>query len=734
LFSFARSMSKLRAAFLFCLLFRALACIHASAAEPQALTIESQGESFEFSLTNGLISLSNNVIVKYGTGVLTANRALINTNTGDIFADGSVRVQKEDQTWTGEHLHYNYLTTELDGQEFRTGRTPAFGGGEMLQGNHTNNTYTATNGFVTADDYFNPLYKVRAKSIKIVPGEYFVARNAYLYIGNVPVFYFPYYRRNLNENGNSFTFVPGYRSSFGAFLLTTYHWYLNDDVQGSIHADVREKRGFGAGPDFHLNFGDYGDALLKYYYTYDKNPALDGSSLTLPNNRQRAFFNYTGMPATNLTINAQAAWWSDPLVTHDFFESEYRKDIQPKSYFDVEQAWQNWSLDALAEPRVNGFFENVERLPEVRLTGFPQQIFDTPLYYESQSSVGWYRHRFSDTNFTMEPYSASRADTFHQITLPETFFGWLNVTPRAGGRFTSYSQAEGPGATTTEENRTVFNTGADVSTKLSRTWPGVENHLLDLDGVRHIIEPSIDYVYVPSPSVPPGKLPQFDYELTNSLYMVPIDFPDYNAIDSIDSQNVIRYGFRNRLQTKRDGQVGDFVNWGIYTDWRIKPQHGQSTFSDMFSDLELKPTKHITLTSQTRFDIRDGRFNLARHAITFQPNSVWSWTVGHYFLRNEPQFGGIGADLITSTFYYRFNDNWGARISHQFDATSGTMQEQYYTLYRDLRSWTAGLTFRIEQNVGGSRDYTVAFTFSLKAFPRFGLGQDTVNSATLIGY
>ncbi len=728
-------MCKLRAPFLVLLgLFSmALACAHAAPAEPPALTIESQGEEFEFSLTNGMISLSNNVVVKYGEGVLTANRALINTNTGDIYADGSVRVQKEDQTWTGEHLHYNYLTAELDGQQFRTGRTPAFAQGESLQGNRTNNTYTATNAYVTADDYYNPLFKVRTKSLKIVPGQYFVAKNATLWVGKVPVFYFPYYRRNLAENNNSFAFVPGYRSAFGPFLLTTYHWVLNQYVDGAIHADYREKRGFGAGPDVRLHLGDYGEALIRYYYTHDKDPNEDNLGLSIPENRQRFYFNYTGTPLTNLTLNSQVAWWSDPLVTHDFFESEYRKDIQPKTYFDANQVWQNWSLDALAQPRVNNFFETVERLPDIRLTGFRQQIFDTPLFYESQSSAGWYRREFADTNIVMAPFSAARADTFHQITLPETFFGWLNFTPRAGGRFTYYSEAEGAGATTTEHYRDVFNTGAEVSTKISRTWPGVENHFFDMDGLRHIIEPSVNYVYVPRPNVLPSQLPQFDYELTNNLYLLPIEFPDYNAIDSIDSQNVIRYGLRNRLQTKRNGQVIDWANWGIFTDWRLKPRSGQTTFSDIFSDLELRPFDHVTLTSWTRFDIRNSRFNLARHTITFQPNNIWSWTVGHYFLRNDPQFG-LGQDLITSTLYYRFNDNWGARISHQFDATSGTMQEQYYTVYRDLRSWTAGLTFRVQENVNRGKDYTVAFTFSLKAFPRFSVGQDTVSPSTLVGY
>ncbi len=64
----------------------------------------------------------------------------------------------------------------------------------------------------------------------------------------------------------------------------------------------------------------------------------------------------------------------------------------------------------------------------MRLTGFRQQILDTPLYYESESSVGYYRRLFADTNMAESDFYSGRADTFHQITMPETFFNWLSVT------------------------------------------------------------------------------------------------------------------------------------------------------------------------------------------------------------------------------------------------------------------------------------------------------------------
>ena len=76
------------------------------------------------------------------------------------------------------------------------------------------------------------------------------------------------------------------------------------------------------------------------------------------------------------------------------------------------------------------------------------------------------------------------------------------------------------------------------------------------------------YAYVPSPSTPPAQFPQFDSALP-SLLLLPVQFPDYNNIDSIDSENVIRFGLRNTLQTRRDGQLDNLVDWNVLLDWRL---------------------------------------------------------------------------------------------------------------------------------------------------------------------
>jgi hypothetical protein len=80
------------------------------------------------------------------------------------------------------------------------------------------------------------------------------------------------------------------------------------------------------------------------------------------------------------------------------------------------------------------------------------------------------------------------------------------------------------------------------------------------------------------------------------------------------------------------------------------------------------------------------------------------------------------------------NENWGLRASHYYDIRSNQLREQTYSLYRDFRSWTGALSFRKRDVTGGKEDYTVAFTFSLKALPRFGLGKDTIRAEEMFGY
>src|SRR5262249_41641385 len=143
------------------------------------------------------------------------------------------------------------------------------------------------------DDYADPGFRLRTKKLIIVPGEYVEAHNATLYVRNVPVFYYPYYRRSLKTHPNNFVLVPGYRSLYGPFLLSSYNWYWNDQLDATLPLDYREKRGFGEGPD--VNYwlpGSWGAGTFKYYYTHDDNPGVTTNGVPIESDRQRIWYEH----------------------------------------------------------------------------------------------------------------------------------------------------------------------------------------------------------------------------------------------------------------------------------------------------------------------------------------------------------------------------------------------------------------------------------------------------------
>ena len=132
--------------------------------------------------------------------------------------------------------------------------------------------------------------------------------------------------------------------------------------------------------------------------------------------------------------------------------------------------------------------------------------------------------------------------------------------------------------------------------------------------------------------------------------------------------------------------------------------------------------------------MNNGLLREANHLATLTPNETWAWQVGHRYLESLPGGGPqSGNNTFFHSFYFRFSEDWAARVLHHFEGRDGVLEEQLYTVYRDFRSWTGAITFRIRENRIGPTDYGVGVTFSLKAIPRFKLGDDQTKPSLLLG-
>ncbi len=694
------------------------------AGEPEVIELRSLGDEgeFEYDEATGEASSPDGVEIRYGDARLTARRVRFHRVTGEVLAEGDVQLIRGGELWSADRLRYNFLTRTLGSDHFRAGMTPFFAGGDGLGGSLTNQIHSATNAFVTLDDYSRPAYRVRARTLTFVPGKYLEARGATLMLGRVPVFYLPRYRHYFDRNPNRFEVKPGFRSVYGPYLLTAYHWAPGTNLETSVRLDLRQRRGVGAGLELRGNLGAWGTNDLTTYYTYDHEAGTNALSETLDPHRWRVRLGHSAFLRTNLVFRGLLHAQSDEYVVRDFLERQHRENPQPQSHANLNQLWSNFSLDVLAQGQLYDFYETVERLPDIKLTGTRQQLGGAPFYYESESSAAYLRRRFAHD--VTPHYAAFRADTYHQLLLPQTVWGWLYLTPRAGGRFTWYSEQEGEGTVLDSEHRWVFNTGAEVSTKASRLWQGARSRLLEVDGLRHIVEPSVNYVFVPDPSVEPARLPQFDYEL-DSFRLLPVDYPEYNAIDAINSQHAIRFGLRNRLQTRRAAGLENLAHWALLLDWRLDPRPDQRTYGDLYSELELRPRSWLLLSSEIRYDLNETTLRMAHHTLSLEPGERWSWRFGHRYLLEVPGQGpDSGNNLFISSLRFKLNEDWSFRAVQYFEARDGNLDEQFYVVQRDFRSWTGALVFRMRNPRVGSEDYTVGVMLSLKASPRYSLNSD----------
>ena len=72
---------------------------------------------------------TNGVLVRYGSAFLTADQVSVNQQSGEVIADGNVRIQSEEQIWAGEHIRYNFKTQPDGGGAISHGQDAGVCGG-----------------------------------------------------------------------------------------------------------------------------------------------------------------------------------------------------------------------------------------------------------------------------------------------------------------------------------------------------------------------------------------------------------------------------------------------------------------------------------------------------------------------------------------------------------------------------------------------------------------------------
>lgn len=656
--------------------------------------IEVNGDHVEYFPKEKKITGVGNVSIDYGNIKLTCDKITVYTETKNVYAEGNVLLKSPAGEVKGKSVKYNFETKKGEILEIRLKSGEWYAGGRKAD-IVSETSYVISDGYITSCDRENPHYKIISKSVTVTPDNKVVANNVLFKIGNVPIAYLPRYNYSLNGDWPTLDVIPGKKSKWGIFALTSYRYELDEENRLTLRIDERERWGLAEGLDYKYSLGDLGKGILRTYYARHRDRDRN-EPMRAEEDRYRVQVRHRWDMTDKVTGILEYHKMGDNEMTKDFFyREEYDRESSPESYVYLLDRESEYSISFLARKRVNKFQGVVERLPEFRFDLKDQALFNMPVYFKIDTTIA---NLNSKTANNATDLDVLRFDMYNRLTAPLRLANFLSIAPFVGTRETFYSKDINGND---DKLRTAFYSGIDISTKFFKTYDASGRFLgVDFNKLHHIATPTIEYEYIHEPSITPGNFQQFD------------------DIDSIGRKSTFTMGFENKLETKRtiDGKLTTYeLGYLLLTgNYLYGPSEG-SRFSNVRGDLEFTPYDWLRIESDTQYnpDTRD-----------FQ-----NWNVDFYVDQDDWRLG-FGSRYwqgneheLTSELFYKLNNEWSFRLFSRYDLKEiesnghkiiNRFDTKEITIIKDLHCWLG------EVSLGTSRDggVTAWFSLKLKASPK----------------
>jgi len=248
--------------------------------------------------------------------------------------------------------------------------------------------------------------------------------------------------------------------------------------------------------------------------------------------------------------------------------------------------------------------------------------------------------------------------------------------------------------------RSLFNVGLETSFRAFKVLNNDENAFGT--GLRHVVEPYTDYTYVPEPNLRPSGLYQFD------------------EIDALDRRNDMRFGVRNRLQTKRNSQVAQIMELDVYTTYSFEEANQDEPFSKVGFRGEFNLANWCTIYTDGDYDLYAGQINTFNTQARLKMDSFRA-NIEQRYLVDE-------SSLLITDLSYAPNKRWEFGVYDRFEFQNSRLEEQGITIGRRLDCMVVSLGGSFlpgyTRDDGSVRkdDYRMMFELVFTAFPNLKLG------------
>ncbi len=675
--------------------------------ERTVVPVEIDGDSVEFFQEERKVIVQGDVVVSQDNMRMRSDYVEYFYDTKEAKAKGNVVLTNPEAEITGPELLFNFESMKGVLYDATVVSLPYYGGGEEVK-KVDDTKIEVAKGFVTTCDLDQPHYRLQANQVDVYPKDKVTAKRMTMRLGSIPVFFWPQYTMIMSDGRPSVVLVPGHDKEWGTFLLTAWRYHFNQNFKGNVHVDIRENNRGAVGLDNFYKTSRFGDGLIKTYYVSERNTNPERwkdnrSESAVDQDRYKALWRHHWQMDSATRAVWQYYRLSDEYFLKDYFKREYDQDPNPDTFFLLTRNFSKGLLSFRTDKRVNKHESRVERLPEIGYNFYNQEIGSTDVFLKSQNLYS--NLYYPQAHSSKVDIKSHRVDSDNVLSYPSRL-GFVDITPYVGERLTYYSDTQ----ETYQDGsiRSIFKTGVDLSTKFYKTFD-VQGILLgeEVNQLRHVVTPKISYLYVHEPSLTRDQIHLFD-----------------TGIDDLERQHKIVFGLENRFQTKRNDKTVDFLIVEAETNFLLKEDVGPSSFNNITTDVEFRPTPWLTFFSDTDYSAQERSLISANQEVQInsKDDDRWSLSLAKRYHRDYD-------DLVTLGLDYRLNPKWKVNIYERFDLDSGDFLEHQYTLTRDLHCWEMDVSLNHRKNEGSS----VWVVFRIKAFPKmsFDLFKTSFNQRTV---
>ncbi|MFZ0744930.1 MAG: LPS assembly protein LptD [Terracidiphilus sp.] len=585
-------------------------------------------------------TLTGGVVVHYRDYILSADRVVYHQSTTELEADGHLQVAggPDDvviNATNGEmrlntHTARFFNVTGSTGVR-RSGRTVVystpnpflFSGKVLLQTGE--GSYRIVDGTMTNCRLPHPDWQLIAHAIKVANGNASTSNTFFKLLG-IPIFYLPYLRHPVEENGReSGLLVPVIsNSSIKGFTFGEQVYVaLNRSMDMVIGSEFYSKRGFAPNGDFRYKGPGLDYLTVRWNALLDRGiaaipPATGrvnqggvdigamGRQDITPNTRVAGNVEYLSSYVYRLIFNDNYSQAVNSEVASSLSLTHTRSGFMPSLYMGRFQTF------ASSAP---GDEARILHLPSLRFDVLDRPLVSSPFYWGFGSSIS----RLSRAEAGFNAHNVGRTDIYPHLSLPLVGDGW-SVVPEVAVRNTSYSGSQVPDLTGANGgtpylshdplNRSDFEASIDVRPPALERDFTLSHWNREL---RHLIEPEFTYKYVSGIGSQARNVLLVDtsdiatntnevgFSLTQRFYLRPLNQEPCSTDDTGSANGVCTVPPR------------EWASWQIAQKFFIDPNFGGALIPDrrnvFDSTLDLSGIAFLTvprnlspITSRLRFE------------------------------------------------------------------------------------------------------------------------------------